>query len=106
MGPDTERLQVAVGQEEIAQMISGVKHDNGKIEGDQIFRAFARALHLIAKVGSFGARKYTMNGWPTVPGGRDRYKGHAESYLNIGERMAGAMLRLIRQRHESGQTAK
>ena len=38
-----------------------------------VFAGFARALERVADVGTFGANKYTDNGWESVPHGRARY---------------------------------
>ena len=52
---------------------AGLKHDDGKIRPRLIFEGFSRALSEVAKVGTFGANKYTENGWETVENGVARY---------------------------------
>jgi len=52
---------------------SGVKHDAGKPRLDLVLGGFARALLEVGKVGTFGANKYTDNGWMTVPNAEQRY---------------------------------
>ena len=52
---------------------SGVKLDMGKPRLDLVLGGFARALLAVGKIGTFGAQKYTDNGWINVPNGEQRY---------------------------------
>ena len=52
---------------------AGLKHDDGKIKPRLIIEGFSRALTEVAKVGTFGANKYTENGWESVENGVERY---------------------------------
>lgn len=52
---------------------SGAKLDHGKVRPSLIFQGFARALWAVAEIGTFGANKYTDNGWVDVPDGQQRY---------------------------------
>lgn len=51
----------------------GSKLDNGKIRAALVIGGFASALTEVAKVGTFGADKYTDNGWTSVPDALNRY---------------------------------
>lgn len=51
----------------------GVKHDDGKNRLGMVLFGFARALQEVGLVGTFGADKYTDNGWLDVPDGQRRY---------------------------------
>lgn len=51
----------------------GAKLDAGKPRVGLVVGGFAKALEEVAKVGTYGARKYTDNGWRTVPNGVCRY---------------------------------
>ena len=51
----------------------GAKLDKGKPKAGQILGMFARALWEVAKVGTFGADKYSMGGWQHVEDGQNRY---------------------------------
>jgi hypothetical protein len=51
----------------------GAKLDGGKIRPALVLMAFARALEAVTKVGTYGANKYTANGWMEVPNGEQRY---------------------------------
>jgi hypothetical protein len=51
----------------------GAKLDAGKPMVSLVLGGFARALMEVAKVGTFGAKKYTPNGWMSVPNGIERY---------------------------------
>lgn len=51
----------------------GAKLDSGKIRASLVMLGFARALEEVSRVGTFGANKYTDNGWVEVPNGQQRY---------------------------------
>jgi len=51
----------------------GSKLDAGKPRIGLVLGGFALALTEVSKVGTFGANKYTDNGWMSVPKGIERY---------------------------------
>lgn len=51
----------------------GAKLDAGKVRPALVLGGFARALLEVSKVGTYGATKYTDNGWMEVPNGENRY---------------------------------
>jgi hypothetical protein len=51
----------------------GVKLDQGKNRLGLVLGGFPRALKAVGEIGTFGARKYTDNGWESVPDGEKRY---------------------------------
>ncbi len=51
----------------------GVKHDQGKLRVGLVVTGFARALEAVSEIGTYGARKYTDDGWVSVPDGVERY---------------------------------
>jgi hypothetical protein len=51
----------------------GAKSDQGKPRMGLIMGGFSRALTEVARVGTFGADKYTDNGWVSVENGEARY---------------------------------
>lgn len=51
----------------------GAKLDHGKPRVGLVLQGFARALWKVSEVGTFGANKYTDNGWMVVPNGKERY---------------------------------
>lgn len=51
----------------------GAKLDAGKVRPALVLGGFARALLEVSKVGTYGAAKYTENGWQEVPNGIGRY---------------------------------
>jgi hypothetical protein len=57
----------------IDQHEPGAKLDDGKVRVGLVLGAFANALTEVCKVGTFGAKKYTDNGWLEVPNGIERY---------------------------------
>ena len=65
----------------IPQNAPGAKLDAGKEEMSLVFEGFANALLEIGKVATFGASKYTRNGWESVPDGIYRYKNAAGRHL-------------------------
>ena len=52
---------------------SGSKLDAGKNRLGLVLHGFARALTAVGAVGTYGANKYTDNGWTEVPNGVARY---------------------------------
>lgn len=53
--------------------VPGAKGDAGKMRPGLVLGGFARALREVVKVGTYGAMKYTDNGWMTVTNGIERY---------------------------------
>ena len=51
----------------------GVKYDNGKPNLSLVFGGFPKALLEVGAIGTFGAKKYSPNGWKTVPDLQERY---------------------------------
>lgn len=51
----------------------GAKADAGKPCPARVLRGFARAIWLVSKCGTFGADKYTWEGWMEVENGQSRY---------------------------------
>lgn len=57
----------------IASHVPGAKLDAGKPRPALVMKGFARALKEVVKIGTFGAKKYSDNGWEQVPNGYERY---------------------------------
>ena len=55
------------------QPAGGVKYDAGKPRYGLVLGGFPRALERVVQVGTFGANKYSDDGWLTVPNGLSRY---------------------------------
>lgn len=51
----------------------GAKLDAGKNRLGLVLGEFSRALQAVGEVGTYGANKYTENGWIEVPDGEARY---------------------------------
>jgi hypothetical protein len=51
----------------------GVKLDQGKNRLGLVLGGFPRALKAVGEIGTFGAEKYTDDGWKSVPDGEARY---------------------------------
>lgn len=51
----------------------GAKLDAGKVRLGLVLGGFARALEEVGRVGTYGAKKYTDDGWMSVPDGQSRY---------------------------------
>lgn len=76
--PLRERLAEKIAKREIdptgrRPSDKGAKVDAGKPRMDLVLGAFSEALIEVSKVGTFGAKKYTENGWIEVPNGVQRY---------------------------------
>lgn len=52
---------------------SGAKLDAGKLRPALVLGNFPYALTAVAEVGTYGANKYSANGWKHVPNGVNRY---------------------------------
>lgn len=57
----------------IAANTPGAKLDAGKNRLGLVVGGFSRAIKAVGDVGTFGALKYTSNGWISVPDGVSRY---------------------------------
>jgi hypothetical protein len=51
----------------------GAKLDAGKVQPRLIFHQMPLALIEVARVGTYGAKKYSERGWREVPDGINRY---------------------------------
>ena len=72
----------------IGQHEPGAKLDLGKLEVSLVFEGFPRALLEVARVATYGANKYTRNGWKEVPDGEYRYK-NAEGRHKLNRMLEG-----------------
>ncbi len=61
---------------------TGAKLDHGKNRLSLVMNGFARSLFVVGQVGTFGANKYTDNGWMDVPDGVKRYTDALYRHLN------------------------
>lgn len=52
---------------------AGAKGDGGKNRMGLVLGGFMRGLKEVSKVGTYGANKYTDDGWKTLPKGVERY---------------------------------
>jgi len=66
--------QQKIQKENIEQHTPGAKADKGKVRMHLITGGMARAITEVAKVGTFGANKYSDGGWVFVPDGFNRYE--------------------------------
>lgn len=81
----------------------GAKLDKGKVRAALVLGGFARALWGVAEVGTYGATKYTPNGWIEVPNGPERYDdAKVRHWLleKMGEEV-DAETELIHAKHEA-----
>lgn len=81
----------------------GAKVDAGKVRMHLITGGMARAITEVAKVGTFGAAKYTDGGWVDVPDGFRRYEDAQQRHA--ADRHRGEMLdkesQLLHLAHEA-----
>lgn len=64
----------------------GAKLDAGKVEMGLILNGMPRALLQVARVATYGANKYTRDGWLSVPDGPRRYTDAMYRHLNAEAR--------------------
>lgn len=72
----------------LSQHAPGAKLDKGKTRPYLVYSGFSNALQEVWENGTFGANKYSDNGWKEVPNAHDRYMDAALRHLNqymIGE---------------------
>jgi hypothetical protein len=73
----------------IDQHAAGAKLDYGKIRPYLVQQGFIHALQEVWKDGSYGAKKYSDNGWKEVPDAKNRYMDafarHYDKHL-LGEK--------------------
>lgn len=65
----------------------GAKLDDGKLQVWLCISGFPRALAEVARVSTYGAKKYSRNGWKSVKDGEERYMeafGRHELELAMG----------------------
>jgi len=125
---DTETLELSEHHFEsdpngINQHVKGAKLDEGKPMAGLMMIGFSRALLAVSKVGTYGAKKYSPNGWKHVLSGKERYTDAmcrhllAEGYEEFDEDSgmlhaaqvawnALARLELIIQEHDIKQEKK
>lgn len=51
-----------------------IKHDAGKTRCGLVLGGFSRSLLEVSRVGTYGAEKYSDDGWVVVPDGERRYR--------------------------------
>lgn len=80
-------IQLSPNQQHLSETFGTVEHDpNGKVASEPgtkldagkcrlglVLNGFAGALYEVGEVGTYGARKYSDNGWSQVPQGVERY---------------------------------
>lgn len=69
-----EKREVEVDPNGLSSSDAGAKLDAGKPMPRLIVGGFSKALMKVAEVGTFGAKKYTEEGWRKVPNGVKRYE--------------------------------
>ena len=66
---------------DIPQHEPGAKLDKGKVRMDLVLQGFPRALYEVGEIATYGAGKYTRDGWKSVPDGFNRYTGALMRHL-------------------------
>lgn len=73
----TDVKQAEADPSGLGQHQPGAKLDAGKTRVHLMLSGFSRAIHKVAEVTTYGANKYTPNGWASVQDGIFRYKDAA-----------------------------
>jgi hypothetical protein len=60
----------------------GAKHDEGKLKFSLLTRGLANQLKSVAKILTFGAKKYKADSWKCVPNAEQRYEDAMDRHLN------------------------
>lgn len=74
-------LEEVANRHENSESRKGVKYDNGKNRLGLVLGGFSEAIQDVGQVGTFGAKKYTDNGWCEVGNGEERYMDAALRHL-------------------------
>lgn len=61
----------------------GIKHDAGKPRLGLVIGGFSNAMVAVGEVGTYGAEKYTDNGWQAVENGKERYTNAMYRHLML-----------------------
>lgn len=87
--PDRPGAQARIEQDPTGRKPGdpGAKLDQGKVRPSLIIESMPRALWALAEVGTFGANKYSKDGWIAVPNGQERYAD--AGYRHILKRAMG-----------------
>ena len=72
-GKDSALKTFPRASEEIPQHEPGAKLDSTKVRLGLVLDGFTLSLNEVAKVGTFGAKKYSDYGFLSVPNGEERY---------------------------------
>lgn len=64
----------------LQQNEAGAKLDSGKTDMALIFDGMPRALMAVGQVATFGAAKYSRDGWKSVLGGEQRYRAAGDRH--------------------------
>lgn len=81
----------------------GSKLDAGKNRLGLVLGGFALALQRVGDVGTYGANKYTADGWKTVPDGVERYTD--AMYRHLLKEAAGELLDKDTEIHHAAHAA-
>ena len=66
----------------IAVSSGGAKYDSGKLLFRPLIGGLAKALHVVAAVLTYGAKKYAEDSWQEVPDGKRRYENALYRHQN------------------------
>lgn len=74
LSDNARRVRMEIDPHGKDQHETGAKLDAGKPRMSLVVGGFSRAIEAVAEIGTYGAQKYTDNGWMDVPNGIERYK--------------------------------
>lgn len=63
----------ALSPDGVPQHAPGAKLDGGKPRVGLVLSGFSKAIREVSRIGTYGANKYTDNGWESVKNGEERY---------------------------------
>jgi hypothetical protein len=76
----------------IDQHAPGAKLDADKLRMGLVFGGFGHAMEQVARIGTYGAKKYSDNGWQSVADGEARYKDALLRHLVAAMKKGGNAL--------------
>jgi hypothetical protein len=96
---DQQEMHTVLERIDTVKEKAGLKYDNGKLR----FELYPiEAYEGCTEVLTFGANKYTPDGWKTVPNAKDRYYAALVRHLNAQKKFSDAGGKGLAVDNESG----
>jgi hypothetical protein len=96
---DQQEMHTVLERIDTVKEKAGLKYDNGKLRFElYLIEAYEGCTEVL----TFGANKYTPDGWKTVPNAKDRYYAALVRHLNAQKKFSDAGGKGLAVDNESG----